>query len=240
MQKASRVNPRWFIAALLLLLTVNCARADGPWQWLGFGSRGGGCGCGVAACEPGCEPSCGAAPACGCAGGCVNGRQFACQTWDGCCERGPQLCGCTDAHGNCVRPGCGCGRVDSCGCDSCGPSCGCEPDCGVGPTCGGGCDSPGDGYCCEALFNCLFGCTGCSSEFYWSEWHNDPPRCCDPCDRCGNWIGPSAGYRAPYAHPYAVHGAARPALASQPGLRPVPSAPVARRPTPATNRSFQR
>jgi hypothetical protein len=40
---------------------------------------------------------------------------------------------------------------------------------------------------------------------YWSEWHNDPPRCCDPCDHCGNWIGPSAGsYRAPYAHAYSL------------------------------------
>jgi hypothetical protein len=28
---------------------------------------------------------------------------------------------------------------------------------------------------------------------YWSEWHNDPPRCCDPCNRCGEWVGPSAG-----------------------------------------------
>jgi hypothetical protein len=54
------------------------------------------------------------------------------------------------------------------------------------------------------LFDGLFGCTGCSSELYWCEWHNDPPRCCDPCDQCGNWIG--AGYRAPYAHPYAVNG----------------------------------
>jgi hypothetical protein len=38
---------------------------------------------------------------------------------------------------------------------------------------------------------------------YWSEWHNDPPQCCDPCDCYGNWVGPGAGYRAPYHHPYA-------------------------------------
>jgi hypothetical protein len=56
------------------------------------------------------------------------------------------------------------------------------------------------------------GCSGCSSEAYWCEWHNDPPRCCDPCDRCGNWIGPSSGcgcngyggYSAPYDHPYSM------------------------------------
>jgi hypothetical protein len=41
---------------------------------------------------------------------------------------------------------------------------------------------------------------------YWSEWHNDPPQCCDPCDRCGNWIGPGGGYRAPYAHAYSPAG----------------------------------
>jgi hypothetical protein len=43
---------------------------------------------------------------------------------------------------------------------------------------------------------------------YWSEWHNDPPRCCDPCDCHGNWTGPSAGsyHHAPYAHAYAPHG----------------------------------
>jgi hypothetical protein len=28
---------------------------------------------------------------------------------------------------------------------------------------------------------------------YWSEWHNDPPRCCDPCNRRGQWVGPGAG-----------------------------------------------
>ncbi|MCI0333798.1 MAG: hypothetical protein L0228_11320 [Planctomycetes bacterium] len=53
---------------------------------------------------------------------------------------------------------------------------------------------------------CGSGC-GCSEEVYWSEWHNDPPRCCDPCDCHGNWIGPSAGsYRAPNAHAYSPSG----------------------------------
>jgi hypothetical protein len=52
------------------------------------------------------------------------------------------------------------------------------------------------------LFDGLFGCTGCDGEFYWSEWHNDPPRCDTPCDCYGNWIGPSTSYRAPYAHAY--------------------------------------
>jgi hypothetical protein len=61
----------------------------------------------------------------------------------------------------------------------------------------------------DTLSNCCCcggGC-GCNSEVYWSEWHNDPPRCCDPCDCYGNWTGPGNGpYRAPYAHAYAPHG----------------------------------
>jgi hypothetical protein len=55
---------------------------------------------------------------------------------------------------------------------------------------------------------------------YWSEWHNDPPRCCDPCDCYGNWTGPGNGpYRAPYAHAYAPHAysGGYAATASSPG-----------------------
>jgi hypothetical protein len=30
---------------------------------------------------------------------------------------------------------------------------------------------------------------GCG-EFYWDEWHSDPPAPCDPCDEyCGNFVG---------------------------------------------------
>jgi hypothetical protein len=47
------------------------------------------------------------------------------------------------------------------------------------------------GRMCSAL--CGGGSCGCSGEVYWSEWHNDPPRCCDPCNSCGQWVGPSAG-----------------------------------------------
>ena len=55
------------------------------------------------------------------------------------------------------------------------------------------------GLCCP----CGGGCGGCDGEPYWSEWHNDPPRCCDPCDDCGNWVGPSTSMRAPYDHQFA-------------------------------------
>lgn len=45
----------------------------------------------------------------------------------------------------------------------------------------------------------LCGCTGCG-ELYWNEWFNDPPAVCEPCDCCGNFLGPSSPgyYRAPY------------------------------------------
>ncbi len=38
-------------------------------------------------------------------------------------------------------------------------------------------------YRCTHYMDC-----GCG-EFYWSEWFNDPPACCDPCSRCGRFIG---------------------------------------------------
>ena len=36
--------------------------------------------------------------------------------------------------------------------------------------------------------NTWCGC-GCG-ERYWGDWCGDPPDCCEPCDRCGNWTGP--------------------------------------------------
>jgi hypothetical protein len=40
--------------------------------------------------------------------------------------------------------------------------------------------------CLRKLLTCGSGC----GELYVDEWLNDPPDCCDPCDNCGNWIGP--------------------------------------------------
>ena len=69
-----------------------------------------------------------------------------------------------------------------------------------------------DGNVVGALGLHCGGCGGCDSEVYWSEWHNDPPRCQDPFDKCANWIGPSPGYREPYQGDFAprrtaAHGA---------------------------------
>lgn len=59
--------------------------------------------------------------------------------------------------------------------------------------CGGG----GCGSCTAAtpfahLRQMLAGGAGCG-EIYVDEWISDPPACKDPCDDCGNWIGPQAG-----------------------------------------------
>ena len=71
----------------------------------------------------------------------------------------------------------------------------------------------GTGGCGDACGTaCGAGACGCDCEPYWHEWHNDPPRCQDPCDKCANWIGPSPGYREPYQGDFAprrtaAHGA---------------------------------
>ena len=31
-------------------------------------------------------------------------------------------------------------------------------------------------------------CSQCG-ETYWSEWFNDPPDCCEPCNHCGHFTG---------------------------------------------------
>jgi hypothetical protein len=184
-----------------------------------------GCGCDIGC---GCEPACGVGCGCGdCCG--VDGRQFAGQKWQGCgpCA-GPPICPCVGADGHCCQRGC-CAPDGACG-GCCEPGCGCasccEPACGCGGGCvdACGCHDGGGSLCLKqcgfgTVIGCALGavcktfchggccgddCGGCSSELYWCEWHNDPPRCCDPCDRHGNWIGPG-NYRAPYAHPHAPH-----------------------------------
>jgi hypothetical protein len=175
-----------------------------------------GSGCGGSACS---GPSCASEPACGCGEGCgVNGRQFAGDTWKCCRECGPPICTCTGPSHTCGS-GCGCA-------DNCEPGCGCEPapGCGTSRACCGAnnCHFGGLFFAswCGRVVGCVdrfCGCTGCDGELYWHEWHNDPPRCCDPCDCHGNWVGsPHGGYRAPYEHPYNVAGRmSRPSFAAR-------------------------
>jgi len=57
----------------------------------------------------------------------------------------------------------------------------------AGPCCNTGCDP-----CNWHPGKHLFGKIGCNSgcgDLYWSDWHSQPPDCCDPCDRCGNFVG---------------------------------------------------
>ncbi len=174
----------------------------------GCGNHGGcgtECGC---ACEQGCgcdqgcgcEVSCGCEPACGCGTGCyANGRQYAGQKFQCGCRSHVPICPCTGPCGGC-QDGCGSCCEPACGCE-CGSSC--EPSCGTG--CGSCCEPCRSHKCC--LKHCGFcsGCgylvgalcggasCGCSGETYWNEWHNDPPRCQDPCNCHGEWIGPGYG-----------------------------------------------
>lgn len=171
----------------------NCCDGCEPDRWID-----GGCGCeascGCGSCGDSCEASC------GCGAYCVDGRKFAGRTYNGGCESYMPTCGCTGPASCEPSSGCGdCGET-SCGCEaSCGCGSGgdcCEPSCG----CGGA--QPKKAGCCSGLFSacgrmcsalCGGGSCGCSGEVYWCEWYNDPPRCSDPCNRCGQWVGPSAG-----------------------------------------------
>jgi len=75
------------------------------------------------------------------------------------------------------------------GCESCGDGC---ATCGQIP-CGCGLAS------WPNPFAALTACSGCG-PIYWSEWHNDPPDICDPCDCHGNWTG-SGGVKVGYYGP---------------------------------------
>ncbi|TWT90572.1 hypothetical protein Mal64_09660 [Pseudobythopirellula maris] len=209
-------NTYALLACLALVAAPGCAAIHG-------GGHHAACGC---VTEPGCatDPGCAIEPGCSadcgdsCGGACgdtcgVDGRSWAFKRWTDCNCSGPKICVCTGPCGcDTSEPGCGCAEP-ACGCaePDCGCEVGCAGECGQ-DCCVGGCAAGGSlkfGLDCigEELNHVTcgligkIGCGGCDGESYWSEWHNDPPRCKDPCDRCGNWVGPST-YRAPYAHPY--------------------------------------
>jgi hypothetical protein len=116
----------------------------------------------------------------------------------------------------CILAAAGCQSITSCG-DSCGRGCSmafqkydCSCDGVCGQCCGGStecadkCDGACNGPCEGGPLRRLLGCTSCTGcgECYWNEWHNDPPSLCEPCDRCGHYVGRGATghYRAPYRH----------------------------------------
>ncbi len=67
--------------------------------------------------------------------------------------------------------------------------------CGVGDCGTSGCDAVGYGSTCwnfpllRLLHNMATCGAGCG-RVYWGEWAADPPDGRDPCDDCGNWVGP--------------------------------------------------
>jgi len=70
-------------------------------------------------------------------------------------------------------------------CDSWDPVLGSCQECGL---CGGDCEGHTP---CSYLKHQLTCSSGCG-EIYWGEWLNDPPADCDPCNNCGQWVGPQS------------------------------------------------
>jgi hypothetical protein len=195
-------------SSTIMLFVIAVALASGCATRIGSHlGIAGGCGCGVApGCGCGCEPGCAVEPGCACEPGCAAdcgaacgpcGRSFAGQVWKGCgpCQgpkicvcKGPECCGCEP--GCAAEPGC-----------AFEPGCACEPSCGCGSGVAARHCGPlwGVRYAVRSILSPLTACGGCDGELYWSEWHNDPPYCCDPCDKCGNYIGPSPNYGSGYA-----------------------------------------
>lgn len=59
------------------------------------------------------------------------------------------------------------------------------------PYCGGSPYGGPLGGCLHGSFEQCASCLGCG-DVHWGDW----PTHCDPCDQCGNWIGPN--YKNPY------------------------------------------
>ena len=131
----------------------------------------------------------------------------------GCCHLNSMFC---YPFGRCIAvcdpTPCGVLGCGSAPCETCGPACAgdcvsaCEPcaDSCAAP-CGDVCSDASCGSCdgcgypygplswLYRIFSCGYRGSGCG-ECYWSDFHSEPPDCCDPCDRQGNWTG--GGYSA--------------------------------------------
>ena len=152
---------------------------------------------------------------------CVDGSCGSCAAYadpaeDGCC--GPAEGTCGVGRGPVYRGNwCPLHRVYGCrvcarACESCGAPCGepCGDACGE-PSCGPrDCWRPGPLTSFFQWLSCGTFCgSGCGPR-YWGDWYGDPPDCCDPCDRCGNFTaGPQGCSSCGGAPGYAA--AARPA-----------------------------
>jgi len=84
---------------------------------------------------------------------------------------------------------------------------------GLGPAaCATECGGPACGTPMRWLLTCGAGC----GEVYCDEWINDPPSDCDPCDPCGNHVGPNG--RWAHGEPVMWEDAGNPGLTA-----PVPA-----------------
>lgn len=70
-------------------------------------------------------------------------------------------------------------RVGPVACDDCAGPCG--EDCTAAPCCG---------LTPFGLIRNMFTCNAGCGEIYWGEWYYDPPDACDPCNDCGDYVGP--------------------------------------------------
>jgi hypothetical protein len=92
--------------------------------------------------------------------------------------------------------------------------------------------SSGCTRCCRGWHDGNY-CAPSCGECYWSEWFNDPPACCDPCDCYGNYAGhrrrpvTHAGYHAPEPT------LASPEMIDEMETTPTPATPTPGQPTPA-------
>jgi hypothetical protein len=156
-----------------MILAVVCAASVGCCGGIGNRCLSGSCGSGCDSCA-----TCGCPDAtCGCPDDCCDTATCGCP--DDCCDTA--TCGCPD---DC------CDSCATCGCPD--ATCGCPDDCGTTV----GCGSSVGGSCrlLQRMRKAFSGCSGCSSEAYWSEWHNNPP--CD-CNSNNNYTAGAENYRRP-------------------------------------------
>lgn len=158
---------------MMLVLAAACAANSGCACMTGCGSN-------CSSCNFGCDscPSCGLPEAsCCCPDTCASCGcpEASCCCPDDCCD--VASCGCPEASCCCPEASCCCPDA----------SCGCPTDSCDTCTTSVGCGSPVVGQCrliqriCNALHGRSNYCNGCSSDAYWSEWHNDPPSACPSC-----------------------------------------------------------
>jgi len=153
---------------LALVMMVACVASSGC-----YGCLGNRVSCGAGGCDSFCDASTGCSS----------------------CGSPEEVCGCPEEVGCAFPEEVGCAFPEEVGCafpEEAACEVPYEADCGVG------CGSAVGGSCplITRLRNAFSGCStlGCSSETYWSEWHNDPPCNCNSCSEYSGNSGGGASY----------------------------------------------